>query len=580
MKVMTKFLVLLLVFAMLLGVTAGCGEKADEPAEPEEPSAPAEPAEPAEPVEPAEPAEPAEPTEPVEEPQYFPLDEPQSVSFWMSYPPIFDGIADNGPEDFAFYKEAEAQTNVHIDWSTASFITARDAFSVLIAGGEYPDVVWGIASYYTGSFDGAIEDEFLINHKPYIEQYMSNLCKIFDSDPTYWKDITTDGGNIAYVSMMNPTDANLVTGGWVVNTDLLGQSSVTLAPEEITTIDEITEIATTLKNEGIVEYPIWMPYTGFYYGSSIGAAFGTSITFQSRGGQYAPFYYNENDELCFGGVGENFKNYLAKMNEWYEAGLIDPDFISETQTDQYPTDEAVLNRQVAFFRTNNNYINYDAVRGTENEVNLAAIPEPRLSDDQQLGIGEPTPTVSSIGGCSVTTGCPEDKYELVFKYLDWFYSDAGYVLCNYGVEGVSFNYDDAGVPHFTDVILNPEEYPQNTVISFYTGGGTLNIGLANYDKYDDLYNDLQKKSCEVWASAGQNTDKMLSQYISLTTDELNVYTVAMGDILTYISENAIAFIRGERSLDEYADYEQIIFDRGIEDVIAVMEAAQARYEAR
>jgi hypothetical protein len=54
----------------------------------------------------------------------------------------------------------------------------------------------------------------------------------------------------------------------------------------------------------------------------------------------------------------------------------------------------------------------------------------------------------------------------------------------------------------------------------------------------------------------------------------------MGDIRTYISEQTVKFIRGERSLDEYADYEQVIYDLHIEDVIEVMAAAQERYEER
>ena len=34
------------------------------------------------------------------------------------------------------------------------------------------------------------------------------------------------------------------------------------------------------------------------------------------------YYYQENGEVKFFGLEDGFYNYLAKMNEWYEAGYI------------------------------------------------------------------------------------------------------------------------------------------------------------------------------------------------------------------------------------------------------------------
>ncbi len=570
-----RSLVLLIVLALIMCMLPGCGNGDDEPAATGQNTP--------EPVQTdeqsADVTEDEHGEEQVEETSYFPLETPETISIWMSYPPIFGGLADDGPEDFAFYIEAQRQMNIEIEWLTASYVGATDSFAALIAGGEYPDIIWSLSSYYAGSLDGAIDDEIIIDHKPYIEEYMPNMCELFDSGESYWKDITTDAGHIPYISMCNPPGEPLVTGGWVVNTDLLAETGSTLSPEEINTIDEITEIATQMKQLGICEYPIWMPYTGYYYGSSIGAAYGTSITFQSRAGQYAPFFYAEDGTLSFGGVGEGFREYLTQMNSWYAAGLIDPDFIAETESDSYANESDIVEKNVAFFRTSNNYINYDSYRGTDSEVNLAAIPDPVLYDGQQLTIGEPPSTVTAIGSGSVTTALESDKYELVFRFFDWFFSEEGNILVNYGVEGESFEYIDSE-PHYTDVILNPEGFSQNTLISFYTGGGTLNVGVADYNKYLDLYNDRQLEASRVWGESAPDFSDMLSQYISLTADELEVYSTAMTDIITYISENAVAFIRGDRALSTYEEYEQVIYDCGIEEVIEIMAAAQARYENR
>jgi putative aldouronate transport system substrate-binding protein len=66
----------------------------------------------------------------------------------------------------------------------------------------------------------------------------------------------------------------------------------------------------------------------------------------------------------------------------------------------------------------------------------------------------------------------------------------------------------------------------------------------------------------------------------MTTEETEAYYAKYSDIQTLISENLSKFAVGERSMDEWDDFVQDIKDLGIEDCIAIKQAAVDRYYSR
>jgi putative aldouronate transport system substrate-binding protein len=67
--------------------------------------------------------------------------------------------------------------------------------------------------------------------------------------------------------------------------------------------------------------------------------------------------------------------------------------------------------------------------------------------------------------------------------------------------------------------------------------------------------------------------------INLTTDESTEYYGLYSDIETYMDEHIIKFIVGDQSLDEFDDYVATLKQMGIEDCIAIEQAAYDRYLA-
>ena len=68
--------------------------------------------------------------------------------------------------------------------------------------------------------------------------------------------------------------------------------------------------------------------------------------------------------------------------------------------------------------------------------------------------------------------------------------------------------------------------------------------------------------------------------MTLTAEETQQVTAALGDITTAASTETLKFIMGARDFDTWGDYCQDINAMGLEDVVAVYQDAYQRYLAR
>lgn len=190
---MKKWIAILLTLTMVLGLFAACGSTTQPAAstavsdpEPAEASAVVEapPAPAAEPIEetsaedvPLEPIveEPAEIVHLIE----FPIDESFTITVSESTTPSLTGsslIGDDGSE-LGWAKWLHARTGADIQVDLYSFLDATDKQNLMIASGDYTDILVGSLNY-SGGVDGAVEEEVLTNiaeYAEYMPDYMNTL---------------------------------------------------------------------------------------------------------------------------------------------------------------------------------------------------------------------------------------------------------------------------------------------------------------------------------------------------------------------------------------------------------------------
>lgn len=88
----------------------------------------------------------------------------------------------------------------------------------------------------------------------------------------------------------------------------------------------------------------------------------------------------------------------------------------------------------------------------------------------------------------------------MIQVADYLYTEEGILLANYGVEGVTFEYNAEGKPQFTDLIMNnPDGYAYRDAVALHVidGAGTVYDALRGASGYTDL----QLSSWDDWTDA-------------------------------------------------------------------------------
>ena len=166
---------------------------------------------------------------------------------------------------------------------------------------------------------------------------------------------------------------------------------------------------------------------------------------------------------------------------------------------------------------------------------------------------------------AVTVDCTNPK--LAVQWLDWVYaSEESATLRYWGFEGDTFT-EENGQRAFTDKVVNSG----TSAIDVMRGlGGWPNfVGNESGEPFRAMY-------------VGSYFDEAYNQFkdimsdrvpIAIGTEEENkIYTEKWPDIDTYVRENVVKFITGNRPLSEWSAYVDTLKSMGIEDVVAVKQA--------
>ena len=244
-----------------------------------------------------------------------------SFSLWLSVPGNVGTLFANGMADHPVFQKAEEFTGVHIDFLEQSAETNAEKFNLMLAGGDYPDLVNGMD--YTGGNDLAVESDFAINLADDIAEYAPNYENIINSDPSIVKTITTDEGNIVAFYTFNSEKQGTTEGAWI-----RGDWLEDLGLENPKTYDQWENVLTAFKNEKGAEEPLMMPSDMVPSGNFLASGFGITATFQSMMGSAYP-YYVEDGEVKYGPLEEGYKEYVELIRDWMDKGLISPTFIQD-----------------------------------------------------------------------------------------------------------------------------------------------------------------------------------------------------------------------------------------------------------
>lgn len=560
-----RYLALLLALAMLAGCGApGASSVTAEPsqtAESVQTPAP-ETAAPEVPSE-ASSAEEASVVSEIPEVEYPLTEEPVTFSLWYSFPgdlsDIMQSYLAEGQNRVLQY--AEEKTGVNLSFMLQSVTTANDSFNLLVASGDYPDMFQNASSYYTGGMDKAVQDEVLLELTDLIPEYAPNYNALIHSDEATLASVSTSTGKMVEVSRILAEYVKPSTG-LVVRQDWLDDLNM----EVPVTLDDFHDMLVAFKDQkGAVE-PLGLGYTGILDGNEICSAFDVNGVYAAFMGSY-PFYAID-DQVKFGWAEEPFKEYLTLMNQWYNEGLIGKDFYIENTGHGIDASKTTTGQCGVWLH---DYFQMELVESqmAEEGASIEAIAAPVKEAGQTLHF-DGKKTLNGGFGWAISTDC--EQPELALQYTDFFFTEEGSTLCNYGVEGEGMEYDAQGNPQYTELVYaNPDHSMRETQVMY-----TLTIGpfVEVETRGDVAYSEKAIAARDIWNT---NMDDAYSMPdVELSAEQAAEFAGIMGDLMTYASGKITEFIIGADSLDNWEQYMDQL--RGFQ-VDRVVEIYQDVYDA-
>ena len=168
------------------------------------------------------------------------------------------------------------------------------------------------------------------------------------------------------------------------------------------------------------------------------------------------------------------------------------------------------------------------------------------------------------------------------KFLDYGYGEEGIILENIGVEGVTYEYDENGVMQFTDSLLKEvEEKDLSTARGKYVmpGSSWSTISPLIKNALDErTFPEQEDILSAVW---GDNVSySLILPPITPTVEEAMQLSNIMNQVKTYRDEMISKIIMGQLPIDTYDSVVEQCKSMGLEDALAIENAAYERYKNR
>ena len=462
-----------------------------------------------------------------------------------------------------FHAGLAKASGVEVDWTfPTKGADASQAFNLMLADKQLPDMIW---AGLMNNADEYLDDGTLRDLTDDLPEKAPNYWKWLQDHPEYDKAFKTDDGRYYMVGFFREEPEQTVFIGPQIRQDWLDEQNL----EMPTNIAEWENVIETFNKE----YGAKMIFTTDWWMSP-----GFSGAFGAYGGFEPSFYIDDDNNIQMAQVQPEWKEYLEWLNSLYSKGLIDPDFAT--------ADGTVIDTKVAQDKTGTisalgSRINANNSAAKENgkTAQWVAAPYPNQADGskpsaifmQDMYIDH---------GVGITTSIPDELLDEAFAWLDFPFTEEGRLYWNYGEEGVSWE-DIDGVPTFTDEVLNNSKYDLGTAVSLYSGNLGYGLGVQELNLNRQRSDEASFNAAKVWL--GENDDygkRMIPTGVSKTNQELKESATITNTLNSYVKENAIDFITGRRSLDDFDKFVKELEDQGLEQLLQIQQDSYERFENR
>lgn len=575
---MKKMLALLLAVVMLLSCFAGCGgtkesavsevpvSEASESVVAEAQETPQE-APTAEEV-PQEEVASVEEVEVVEEPKVvieYPIEGDVTISVWKPFETMMFGELMSSFYEMPMHQNIVDATGVNLEYVSVSDIGSYEQFNLMIASGDWCDLT--NLSNYTGGLAKAYEDNLCYDLTDYLDEYMPDFKAALEelkllSENGYKSTRTDDGQLLATYTIY---DEYVQEQGLVYRSDWAEE----IGMEDIVTIEDLEAYLEYATNTYMPQFGMTASNGGVIDG--ITGAFKTT-SFDASGSSVDLGLYLEDSKVTSAITAESTKEYIRWFNEMYEMGAIYADFFNMSTgpdwVNSYFSGDDVA---ISFLRSDkiSTIVNDSTTEGFALSPTTSIV----QNEGDTFTFGDlQTVVMANFSVMSTTEHLEECLY-----FLNWFYTEDGYELSNYGEENLSFVYNEDGSVAFTDIIVNSTYRNKVQVKNIY--GAMIYPFVKDVDSFFYTYADIEQEAMDIWSEI---SDESRMPSFELSGDAASEVSTLASDIVSYAATQVMKWFVGEEELTDEAwdNYVATCEGMGIADAVAIYQEGYESFMAR
>lgn len=445
----------------------------------------------------------------------------------------------------AFFTRMLEKTGINFayqQYSDADQWTA--AKTAMKPGNDLPDVLFKARLTSAECIDMK-EKGVLIDLKPYLEECCPNLWAILQKNPSYLDAITLPDGSIValpYITSVAMQNYLWINEAWLKALNL----SMPTTADELVHVLEMFRDYDPNKNGKNDEIPLG--FLGPYDLKFLSHAFGLIAN------DYHVFV--QDGQVKFMPLEENFRLFVTWCRDLYQAGLLDKEGFSTSNTLRQVTDKEAI-------------ATYGAIL-TPVAADIFRVPwatdytivEPLIYNDTQIYrdyIGKVL-----RGAFAITSACEEP--EKMLQWVDYLYSEDGAILASVGQQNIDYLVDGDGTWRLTDTVMNDPFFTATSLID----GGATSPGIQAYD-FQLLYSGSTVLEETLKRQESVNTAAVRPfPYYALSYAQLDEITPLQNEIGYYVDIQIARWVLGEIEISDatFAEFENTLEEMGLSTFLA------------
>lgn len=458
-------------------------------------------------------------------------------------------------EDWPVEQEARSMTNIYLrSVAPKNSTSSQESFQIHLASGQLADIVgldMGRDDFMTYGMEGAF-----IPLDDLIEQYAPDIKKLLDERPSLRNYITAADGKIYFIPYVSDGAA---AGGYFIRKDWLDAIGLSV-PD---TVDEYYKVLKAFKEmdpNGNGEADE-VPYLDRSHDGK------ETYRLVTLWGGHSEEFYMEDDKIYYSFMQPEFKEGMINIAKWYKEGLIDTEVLTRGKKSR----DILFGNNTGgsthdWFGSTAGY--NDKLKSRIPGFELIPMAPPINSKGERVEEFVRSPYRPDGWAISVMNKHPVET----IKYMNFWFSEKGRRLANYGIEGVQYDMID-GKPIFKPEVLNSST---NVLDQLWEIGAQIPKGFWQDFEYERQWlNPIAKKGIEMYMENGYLQDTY--PVLTFTPEEKEIYDRVYTNITTYAEEMHQKWLLGAEDVEEtWERYVQTLISYGVNDLVATQQSAYDR----